>query len=157
MTRHSVLQSKIHGVVRHGTQLACATVALACLGVGLCPSVGTAQTVESLNTLLFSPQEREAMEQARLQSPTATSGTVGAVSKPNTIRLDGVVARERGKGTAWVNGEPVPQGTSTSTIIVGTEAVVGGHRLKVGESFDKGTGAKSGIVAPDTLRHRPSP
>lgn len=166
-------------------------LAIACAFI---PSAAIAETTNELGTLLFSPEQRQAIVQARKghgsgadlstsgtqgsasASPTggatdgSTAGTSGgaptgasgseaaaaAASSP-TVRLDGVVSRSRGKGTAWVNGEPVAQGASRSTVITGSEAVVDGHRLRVGQSFDKTTGAKSDIVAPGAVRKRPAP
>lgn len=155
-----VLPSKSHWPIRHGSRVACVSVALACMGAGLCPSTGLAQPTDPLNTLLYTPEQRQAIERSRLGARDAAGGTVAAASKSSsstTTRLDGVVARERGKGTAWINGEPVAQGASPSTVIVGTEAVVEGHRLRVGESFDNSTGAKSGVVAPGEVSQRRPP
>jgi hypothetical protein len=130
------------------------------LGFGTCglPSSAVAQDVV-LRTLLYTPAQRLAIGQARQSPPGAagTAGTAGTTSRPSTMRLDGVVARPRGRGTAWVNGEAVAQGASPSTVIRGTEAVVEGHRLRVGESFDTGTGVKSDVVAPGAVRRRVSP
>jgi hypothetical protein len=127
------------------------------LGVGTCalPSLAVAQEAV-LNTLLYTPAQRLAMGQAR-QGPHGTAGTAAIASRPSTSRLDGVVARARGRGTAWVNGEAVAQGAGPSTVILGTEAIVEGHRLRVGQSFDKSTGVKSDVVAPGAVRQGSQP
>lgn len=125
------------------------------VGAGALPPLAIAQDA-ALNTLLYTPAQRLAIGQARA-GLRGTAGGAAAVSRASTTRLDGVVARARGRGTAWINGEAVPQGTSPSTVIRGTEAVVEGRRLRVGESFDHGTGAKSDVVAPGAVRRRQSP
>lgn len=133
---------------------------VAWLGLGTCvmPSLAVAQDAV-LSTLLYTPAQRLAIGQARQAPPGAagTAGIAGTVSRPSSTRLDGVVARPRGRSTAWVNGEAVAQGASPTTIIRGTEAVVEGHHLRVGESFDTGTGVKSDVVAPGAVRRRVSP
>ena len=127
------------------------------LGVGACglPSSVVAQEV-ALSTLLFTPAQRLAIAQAR-QRPRGIADIAAIQSRPSSTQLNGVVVRDRGRGTAWVNGEAVAQGASPTTVIRGTEAVVEGHRLRVGESFDNGTGAKTDIVAPGAVRRRGSP
>jgi hypothetical protein len=121
-----------------------------------------AESADALGTLMYSPEQRRTMELVRSgrASPVeaapgieAGSASAAAVASP-TIRLDGVVTRERGKGTVWVNSEPVSQGTGATTVIVGSEAVVEGHRLQVGQTFDKDTGTKTDVVPPGSVRKR---
>ena len=140
--------------------MARASVAWALMCAGLLPSAGLAQTHDSLDTLLYTPAQRQALVQSRIGqrggAGSVAAASVGAAAVSST-RLDGVVARENGKGTAWINSEPVAQGSKPSARIQGTEAVVNGHRLRVGQSFDNATGAKSDVVAPGAIRHRLSP
>ncbi len=127
------------------------------LGVGTCvlPPLAVAQE-GILGTLLYTPAQRLAIGQAR-QGPRGTANTNALQSRPSSTQLNGVVARDRGKGTAFVNGEAVAQGASPTTLIRGTEAVIEGQRLRVGESFDNGTGAKTDVVAPGAVRRRLPP
>ena len=125
------------------------------VGTGALPPLAAAQE-GVLGTLLYTPAQRLAMVQAR-QGPRGTAQSPGTQSRPSSTQLNGVVARARGRGTAWVNGEAVAQGASATTVLRGTEAVVEGHRLRVGESFDNGTGAKTDVVAPGAVRRRVSP
>jgi hypothetical protein len=117
------------------------------------PAMGLTQPADALGTLMYTPVQRQAIGQARLG---IFEGATAPVRSSRT-RLDGVVARARGRGTAWVNGEPVAQGTNPSTRIQGTEAIVEGHRLRVGQSFDKSTGVKSDVVAPGAVRQGSQP
>lgn len=147
-----------------------ACILLACMASGLAPSIGLAQPADALGTLLYSPEQRRAIELARTglgsgaenlgsgaPGMAASGAAPAAAVNSSTIRLDGVVARARGKSTAWVNGDPIAQGTSRTTVIVGSEAVVDGHRLRVGQSFNKDTGTKSDVVAPGEVRKRLPP
>ena len=102
---------------------------------------------------MYTPAQRQAIDRARL---VPVEGATASFRSSRT-RLDGVVARVRGQGTAWVNGEPVAQGTNPLTRIQGTEAIVEGHRLRVGQSFDKSTGVKSDVVAPGAVRQGSQP
>ncbi len=106
--------------------------------LALCAAWGVsalaAQPLEPLGTLLYSPAQRQAVVAAR-KSPTGVEPSP-LLAKPTTTRLDGVVARADTKGTQ----------------IRGTQAIVEGQRLRVGESVDTLTGAKTDIVAPGAVR-----
>lgn len=124
------------------------------LYIGLVAGFAAAQAAEPLGTLLYSPVQRQAITAARKLPAGETAMTIPP--KSFTSRLDGVVARESAKGTAWVNGEPFKQGTPKSPLMRGTEAVVEGRRLRVGESVDTTTGSKTDIVAPGAVRIGPA-
>ena len=113
---------------------------------GAAPAVA----VEPLGTLLYSPAQRQSIAAAR--GRPAGGAAVLAPLKPTTTRLDGVVARGSAKGTAWLNGEPWEQGAPKAPQLRGTEAVVDGRRLRVGESLDTTTGVKTDLVAPFAVR-----
>jgi hypothetical protein len=139
--------------LKRGGGLASVGAVWAALVFCLWPAMGLTQAAESLGTLVYAPAQRQAIEQARLAPAEGATAPV----RSSRTRLDGVVARIRGRGTAWVNGEPVGQGTNPSTHIQGTEAIVDGHRLRVGQSFDKSTGVKSDVVAPGAVRQGSQP
>ncbi len=115
---------------------------------------GGAQATEPLGTLLYSPAQRQAIIAAR-KHPGGDSSSLIPL-KPSITRLDGVVTRERAKGTSWVNGEPLAQGAPNAPLLRGTEAVVAGRRLRVGESVDITTGIKTDVVAPGAVRKGPT-
>lgn len=108
-----------------------------------------AQAAESLGTLLYSPAQRQAIIALRKRQDGETASLIPL--KPSITRLDGVVTRERAKGTSWVNGEPLAQGTPNAPLLRGTEAVVEGRRLRVGESVDTTTGTITDLVAPGAV------
>lgn len=105
--------------------------------------------VADLETLFYTPAERQAMTLRR-------SGQEGAAAATAT-RLTGVVHRAGGNGTVWVNGKAYPQGSLGPSAIRGVDAVVDGHRLRVGEGIDTATGARVDIVAPGAVTPRRKP
>jgi hypothetical protein len=119
------------------------------LSGGLLVSSPTASAQE-LGRLFFTPEQRNALD-ARRKARIPDKPAAAVVESPVT-RLDGFVQRGRGKSTVWVNGEPVPEGTQPEglrvrprrsdsgrvTVDIGeTESQVD---LKIGQSFDRGTG-----------------
>jgi hypothetical protein len=139
--------------LKRGGGLASVGAIWAAFAFCLWPAMGLTQPADALGTLMYTPAQRQVMGQSRLG---IVEGTTAPVRSSRT-RLDGVVARARGRGTAWVNGEPVGQGTNPSTHIQGTEAIVDGHRLRVGQSIDKSTGVTSDVVAPGAVRQGSQP
>ncbi|MBC7916794.1 MAG: hypothetical protein H7Y28_03195 [Rhodoferax sp.] len=119
---------------------------IAWLCLATATSVWAAPTSETgLGTLLYSPAQRDAMVRER-------SGQVGMLQEIAQRRLDGVVRREGGKGTVWVNGDALRQGDPTTPKIVGVDAVVKERRLRVGQSVDAITGEASDLVPPGSVR-----
>lgn len=100
----------------------------------------TAAAAPDLGTLFYTPAERQAITRAHQPQ----QGEVGVVT--TTIHLSGVVARAAGKGTAWLNGQSVAEGKPSNTRIRGTDVLIDGKRLRVGESVDTSTGARSDVV-----------
>lgn len=128
-----------------------ALVLVQCLG--LWSLAGTAQAAEPLlGPLVYSPLQRQAITAARKRPGTESASASLIAPKPSWTRLDGVVSRERAQGTAWINGEPLAQGTPKAPRIIGLDAVVEGRRLRVGESVNSTTGTKTDIVAPGAVR-----
>ena len=119
---------------------------------------GAAQAAEPLmGTLFYSPAQRRAITAARKRPGNESASVPLIAPKPSMTRLDGVVARERAHGTAWVNGEPLAQGAAKAPRILGLDAVVEGRRLRVGESVNSTTGTKTDIVAPGAVRKGAAP
>jgi hypothetical protein len=125
------------------------------LALGLClwACADAAKAADTLDTLLYSPAQRQAIVAARKR--LAGESALLPTLKPSTARLDGVVARESARGTTWVNGEPQAQGAPQAPQIRGLDAVVEGRRLRVGESLDTVTGTKTDLVAPGAVRKGP--
>lgn len=112
---------------------------LACFG-----TVAVANPPPAMETLFYTPLERQQVERLRLsQTEPAAEATFARVS--------GVVRRAAGKGTVWINGAPVAEGTPKTGQIRGMDAMVDGKRLRVGESIDKTNGARSDVVEPGAV------
>ena len=97
-----------------------------------------------METLFYSPLERQQVELARLSQAEPEAEATFA-------RLSGVVSRAGGKGTVFINGAAVPEGTPKTGQIRGMDAVIDGKRLRVGESIDKTNGARSDVVKPGAV------
>ena len=105
---------------------------------------------EDLGRLFFTPEQRGALD-ARRKARIPDKPTAVVVESPVT-RIDGVVSRRGGKSTTWVTGEAVPEGTQpeglrlrpkrndNSRIVVNIGETDSEVDLKIGQSFDRGTG-----------------
>ena len=105
---------------------------------------------EDLGRLFFTPEQRGALD-ARRKARIPDKPTAVVVESPVT-RIDGVVSRTGGKSTNWVNGEAVPEGSQpeglrlrpkrndNSRIVVNIGETDSEVDLKIGQSFDRGTG-----------------
>ena len=105
---------------------------------------------EDLGRLFFTPEQRGALD-ARRKARIPDKPTAVVVESPVT-RIDGVVSRRGGKSTTWVNGEAVPEGlqpeglrlrpkrNDNSRIVVNIGETDSEVDLKIGQSFDRGTG-----------------
>ena len=113
----------------------------------------TTQPARQMGTLLYSAAERTAIVNARAaEVPTE----MPAPGKTNTVfTLEGVVKRERGNSTAWLNGQTVTEGQSLPpanriTISAGGVAL-DGHKLQVGQTVDTKTGTRTDVVQPGAV------
>ncbi len=105
---------------------------------------------QELGRLFFTPEQRGALDARRKARIPDKPATV-TVESPVT-RIDGVVTRGGGRSTTWVNGEPVPQGSQpeglriapksrdTGRVVVNVGETNAQVDLKIGQSFDRGTG-----------------
>ena len=105
---------------------------------------------DELGRLFFTPEQRSALDARRKARIPDKPATV-VVESPVT-RLDGFVSRGGGKSTVWVNGEPVPEGVQPEGLRVQPRRSESGRvtvnigesenqvDLKIGQSFDRGTG-----------------
>jgi hypothetical protein len=104
----------------------------------------------SLGTLFYSAPERAAIARARFGQEDEESSAI--------VRVTGIVKRNRGKSTAWINGQAVPEGQSqapaVTTTISTSGVVVDGQRVRVGEALDIHTGQRADIVEPGAVTIR---
>lgn len=112
--------------------------------VGTCVPAIAADSV-AIETLFYTPAERVTINRSR-----QAAGGQGAESA-SYFRLSGVVRRQNARGTAWVNGQPIREAPPPGLQIRGVDAVVDGRRLKVGESVDSVSGARTDVVAPGAV------
>lgn len=119
------------------------------LAAQLCaPSLARAIPQSALQTLFYTPAQRQEMSRARL----GLTGTQEAAS----TRLDGVVLRAAGKGTVWLNQQAHREGQAPAGPLRGVDALVDGQRLRVGERVDKTSGERTDVLAPGAVQvHKP--
>lgn len=123
---------------------------------------------EDLGRLFFTPEQRGALD-ARRKARIPDKPTAVVVESPVT-RIDGVVSRRGGKSTTWVNGEAVPEGSQpeglrlrpkrndNSRIVVNIGETDSDVDLKIGQSFDRGTGeVKDALNGGDLRVNRSKP
>ena len=123
---------------------------------------------EDLGRLFFTPEQRGALD-ARRKARIPDKPTAVVVESPVT-RIDGVVSRTGGKSTTWVNGEAVPEGSQpeglrlrpkrndNSRIVVNIGETNSDVDLKIGQSFDRGTGeVKDALNGGDLRVNRSKP
>ena len=123
---------------------------MAFAGLLFCQTPSAAPVLESMDTFFYTPAQRQNIRLAR------QSGVVGAPSTqtaaPAVVHLQGVVRRDLDLGTAWVNGQALPEGAPQSPRLSGADAIVRGQRLQVGESVDSVTGERTDVVAPGAVK-----
>ena len=123
--------------VRHAAQAVCTAASLASL-----PELAVAQPSKtSLGTLFYSSGERAAIVALRQTQS-------GVVTKTSTsIFVGGLVRRASGKGSAWINGQVVAEGHAVASagvpVIEARQVVVDGHPVRVRETVDIESGARS--------------
>lgn len=94
--------------------------------------VAAAASAETLGRLFFTREQRAALERQR-QSGRGEMPVEEAAS----VRLDGVVRDSSGRTTVWRNGRPDDAARPA---------------MKVGETLDVASGARSDVLAPGAVR-----
>lgn len=113
------------------------------------PTVALAVPLAELQTLFYTPAQRQEMSRSRLGSEGTQDGA--------STRLNGVVHRAAGKGTVWINNQAHREGSPPVGSIRGVDAWVEGRQLRVGESVDKASGARTDVLAPGAVSVRSKP
>ncbi len=111
------------------------------VAAALAPTGASAANPDSsFGTLIYSPQERASISAAR----RVVRGT--AASSGATITVGGLVRRDKGKGSAWINGQVVPEGQAVQSAgipaIDKRDITIEGHRVRVRETVDIESGAR---------------
>ncbi len=107
-------------------------------------SANTVYCVE-LGTLFYTQAERVAIKQSR-QSET------GQIDIAVNQRYSGVVKRENGDHTVWINSNVYTQATGGYPEIQGNKIVLYGNILKVGDALDLVNGTPKEILPQKTAR-----
>ena len=113
----------------------------------------TAQPVETIGPLFFSAAERRAIVQER------TGPVEQAQLPPSVLSLSGVLVRDSGKGTAWVNGQAVPEGHSPfpgmPLTIKRGHVKIKNETVRPGETLDLTNRHRVDMVTPGTFSRSP--
>ena len=108
---------------------------------------------EPLQTLFYSASERSNMTRIR-----SGLGADGAAEVPQIVHVNGIVKRQGGGSTAWVNGLPVREGdviaTDQRVVTIDGGVSLNGVPVKVGEALDLTTQARHDVVAPGAVTVR---
>jgi hypothetical protein len=109
---------------------------------------GPGRQQDRLGTLFYSAAERSAISRERQGNTTAEVS--------NVLNVTGIVKREHGNSTVWINHQPVAEGQSlpptSRTTISATGVTLDGQRLRVGEGLDLTTHERTDIVRPGTVK-----
>jgi hypothetical protein len=106
-----------------------------------------------LGPLLYSRQERAAIVQARAE-PGSDAGS-------SRMRVFGLVKRERGMGTVWINRLALPEGRAMppakQTHMTPAGVAIDGQLVRVGETLDLRSHERSDLVDHGALSVREAP
>ena len=131
------------------------------------PSIVTAPPADSVGRLFYTPAQRARLDTRRAEAlananrpPAAPGAAAPRALPPQVVTLNGVVRRNDGTTTVWVNGRPVNDRFHEADITAGSiarESVALDFassrrrvRLKVGQSVE----ATSGVVEEGYRRRR---
>ena len=126
------------------------------LSFALIAAAHSAIPAEPFGKFFFTPAERAALDQARMQKQrpqTKTEAAAPAPAAPQMLTYGGVVRRSDGKAVLWLNNRPVDEKDALSSFSVEgrvrpdgavTVQIPGTRRsveLKAGQTVELGTGA----------------
>ncbi|MBS1197543.1 MAG: hypothetical protein H6R18_1328 [Proteobacteria bacterium] len=111
------------------------------------PLAAAATETGQLGTLFYTPSERA----------TITASREGKANNETTtgLTLGGIIKREHGKGTVWVNGRPVAEGQPVppaQTPKINAQGItIDSKSVRVGETVNLVTGERTDIVPPGAV------
>ena len=113
--------------------------------VGLVTTTKAADTgVYEIATFLYTPMQRTAIIQSR-------SGLTSTLVVENLQRYSGVVIRADGRKAHWFNNKVQNLNDPTQPIVDGSEVVVNGARLRVGDAVDISSGVRKELLPAGTV------
>lgn len=107
--------------------------------------VSSAGYSQELGTLFYSPAERVDILQSR------QNGT-GPKDISVIQRYSGIVKRENGNHMVWINSTPQSQEMAANIQVKGTQILMSGNLLKVGDSLDTVSGTSKEILTQDGVK-----
>jgi hypothetical protein len=128
----------------------CAGIGVGVFVTGATASEQASQQQIAIGTLFYSPMERVAINRERVEgSSTATS---------TQVSVSGVVKRDHGNSTVWINGKAVREGQALpqtrQTRISANGVLLDGQRIQVGETVDLNTHQRSDVVPPGAVSNK---
>ena len=100
--------------------------------LGLAFTITTGAEAEALGRLFFTPEQRAQLEYSRQQSGQAQDGV-------HTLAVNGIVQKQGGRRTVWINGIAQPVDKSDEHAPESTLITVAGQsrsaRIKVGQKI----------------------
>lgn len=149
------------------------TRALVSLALALALAVGKAPAAEPLGRLFFTPAQRAQLDVARSQKSHASpaSDQEAAAPVPEVVTFGGIVRRNDGTTTVWINNRPVNDGKASDKLPVASRVRPDGSvnlqvpqtnrsvDLKVGQSVEivSGTIAEPYARSPAAANPAPKP
>lgn len=106
-----------------------------------------AAAADELGRLFFTPEQRQDLDRRRASNRAEEEAPQ---IREGPLILDGRVQRSSGRTTTWINGAPEyddpPDGRDAARATVVPNVGVPGVSLKVGETYDRATGAVSDVL-----------
>ena len=107
---------------------------------------------QSLKNLFTSQQQRQEIDSDRRESGSSSNQTVAG---PSSIKVNGLLTRNKGKSVVWINGKSTLDSSNVDGVVVNTNSIdsrnkisvmVEGERvrLKPGETWSEESGV-SGV------------
>lgn len=128
---------------------------LAAWSACLAAASGPAIAAEPLGRLFFTPEQRALLDLQRRSG--GADGLAAAMAE--SLRLDGMLTRSDGRTAIWVNGRQLHderggglRAAATHGRVRTSAATGGPAEIRVGETLDPATGARSDLVAPGAVR-----
>ena len=135
--------------------------------LGLIALTPASLQAQELGRLFLTAEQRAALDARRKARIPDKPAAVPVVESPTTT-VDGLVRRQGGRSTVWVNGMPNPEGVQPdgARVLPGRGGVpnvsitVGEgerqFRLKPGQKLDRGTGAVTDVLGDGSVKVGPS-
>jgi hypothetical protein len=144
---------------------------LVSFSLALVLAVGKASAAEQLGRLFFTPAQRAQLDLARSQKGRAAlpSDQEEAVPVPEVVTYGGIVRRNDGKTTVWINNRAVNDGKAADRLPVASRVRPDGSvnlqvpqsnrsvNLKVGQSVDIVSGTIAEPYARNPVAAKPAP